>query len=491
MGSAGSRAQRSRTKVRVALTGLLLGALLPLAACGDANPFRPAGDARPGGPALGNFCPRPPGLSGVQPGFNDQERELRHLRRLAFAGDFFAQIELGRRYEAQRALDANIQDPIESAVWYAVALANPEGYAPINMARRSWGVLRPVSRYDDCRAWERHVLYRTLDRLLSRMSSVEQGKVRDRVIYVMSTQGADGYRTLARIYDTLYGPFGEPVDNDQALEATGGRRPGGVAAAVPIRPAAVGLFTRNDVDAYLYNYLAMQTGDVGAYVLLKDFERSEPRRASYGAFVEAKAKRWVPPYEFYPPEAPDAGVPHSDEARITGDGYELALSRLKGRLPFVHVGRALRYLGVVNREVTQPQQLLDQEVETLEGMLGRNMTGDLESIEWVRAIQYAAVQGSADSQLVLAVMYTEGVGVPTDYARAFYWFSEADRQGSAEAKFAMSSYFALGVAGVADQEKAKAVVYRMDSALSGFAPSSQRVQAVLAQVSRSRREQNR
>lgn len=491
MGSAGSRAQRSRTKVRVALTGLLLGAALPLAACGDANPLRPAGDdPRPGGPSAGAFCPRPPGLSGVQPGFNDQERELRHLRRLAFTGDFFAQIELGRRYEAQRALDANIQDPIESAVWYAVALTNAEGYAPINMARRSWGVLRPVSRYDDCRAWERHVLYRTLDKLLSRMSSVEQGKVRDRVIYVMSTQGADGYRTLARVYDDMYGPYGEPIDNDQALEATGGRRPGAVATEASLQ-AATTLFTRNDVDAYLYNYLAMQTGDVGAYVLLKDFEKSEPRRASYGAFVEAKAKRWVPPYEFYPPEAPDSGVPHSDESRITGDGYELALSRLKGRLPFVHVGRALKYLGVVNREVTQPEQLLDQEIETLEGMLGRNMTGDLEPIEWVRAIQYAAVQGSADAQLVLAVMYTEGVGVQPDYARAFYWYSEADKQGSAEAKYAMSSYFALGVAGVADQDKARSVAYRMESALAGFGPSAQRVQAVLAQVSRSRRDQNR
>src|SRR5690348_1205451 len=43
-------------------------------------------------------CPRPQGISGVQPGFNDQEREIRALRRLAFQNDFFAQLELGRRY---------------------------------------------------------------------------------------------------------------------------------------------------------------------------------------------------------------------------------------------------------------------------------------------------------------------------------------------------------------------------------------------------------
>jgi TPR repeat protein len=84
-------------------------------------------------------------------------------------------------------------------------------------------------------------------------------------------------------------------------------------------------------------------------------------------------------------------------------------------------------------------------------------------------------------------MYSEGVGVPADYARAFYWFSEADRQGSPEAKFAMSTYFALGVAGVADQNKAEAVVYRMDSALSGFKPEARRIQAVLEQVTRAGR----
>ena len=49
----------------------------------------------------------------------------------------------------------------------------------------------------------------------------------------------------------------------------------------------------------------------------------------------------------------------------------------------------------------------------------------------------------------------------------------------------MSSYFALGVSGVADQDKAQAVALRIDSALSGFGPSAARLQAVLAQVSRS------
>lgn len=463
-----------------------MGAVLPLSACGDANPFKPQNAARQ---AAAQGCPRPANLASSG-ALNAQEREIRRLRKQAFSGDFFSQIELGRRYEAVRSTDSNIADPIEAAVWYATALANSEGYAPISVARKGWGAFRP-SGFDDCRAGERRALYNGLDRLLSRMSSTEQEKVRNRVIYVLSTQGPDGYRTLARLHDALYGPFGEPLDNEQAQVAIGGRRPGSAAVSAGHK-SAVALFPRNDVDAFLYYYLAAQTGDVSAYVQLKDFERSDPRRSTYGAFVEGKAKRWIPPYEFYPPEAAE-GAPHSDESRPRGDDWDRALSKVKEGLPFVHVGRALRYLGVTTGEPTQAGQLTPQEVRAFRGMIGREANDELEgeslgALERVRAVQLAAEQGASQSQLVLAVMYTEGVGVPADYARAFHWFSEAARQGNPEAKYAMSSYFSLGVTGVADQDKAKAVVLNMDAALSGFRPSTQRLQSMLAEVSRNPRD---
>ncbi|MBC6980543.1 sel1 repeat family protein [Caulobacter sp. 17J80-11] len=464
--------------VKLTAAALVAAVALPLSGCDDDYALFSGRKPQGGEARLG--CPRPAPITGVQPGFNDQEREIRRLRRSGFQNDFFAQLELARRYRAERAVDKNLEDPIESSVWYAVALANAEGYAPINRAapRKSFAGFRRAG-YDDCRAWERHFAYQALDRQLSRMSSDEQAKVRDRVVYILSSMGAEGYRTLARIYDQDYGPYGEPADNAQALNAWGK----GETKSKGHR-AALGLFQRNDVDAYLYNYLAVQTGDVGAYVLLKDFERSDPRRAGYGAFVEAKAKKWVPPFEFYPTDAPAGGVPHSDESEPRGDAYEQALRRIN-ELPFTHVGQALKYLGVTETVATNPDQLSRGNVETLEGMLGRSQDGRLDPIERVRAIQYAAVSGSPRAQLVLAVMYAEGVGVPADYARAFHWFSEADKQGSAEAKFAMSTYFALGVSGVADQDKAKAVVYRIDSALEGFAPTVERVQGILAQVSRS------
>ena len=180
-------------------------------------------------------------------------------------------------------------------------------------------------------------------------------------------------------------------------------------------------------------------------------------------------------------------MPFSDESRPRGDASEYALSRMGGELPFIHVGRALRYLGVTDAAPQRPEDLSKRQIETLEAMLGHAMEGRLSHLERVRAIQLAAVNGSSEAQLVLAVMYAEGVGLPADYARAFKWFEEAARQGSPEAKFAMSSYFALGVSGVADQDKAQAVALRIDSALSGFGPSAGRLQAVLAQVSRSQR----
>ncbi len=417
-------------------------------------------------------CPRPPDMFQLQ-GFNGQEREIRYYRHLAFSNDFFAQLELSKRYAAVNATDRNLEDPIESSVWLVMALANTEGYSPMSrvMDPRAGPM---ASRYDKCRAYERANAYKMLDDQLAMMDSGERDKVRDRVIYVLSTQGAEGFRTLARLYDDQYGPMGEPADNPQAIRAM---MRGNDYGYSNVR----GLFERSDVDAYLYNYKASETGDVGAYVLLKDFEKSAPDRAKYASFVEAKAKRWVAPYEFYPPEAPSGGVPHSDEAR-PDDATEYAVSRMD-EMPFVHVWRALHYLDLIQDPCDDADHMPQQTINALRSMIGWPGGDRLTNLDRVRAIQLAAVNGDSQSQLVLAVMYSEGVGVEVDYARAFYWYQQAEKQGSPQARFAMSTYFDLGLAGVADQDKAEAVVLQLDSALAGFKPSATRLQAVLAQVS--------
>lgn len=455
-----------RDSARKGVTLLVLAALVPLLGC----------EPKPGGPgAKGALsCPRPQTFLGA-PEFNAQEQEVRVLRRQAFAGDFFAQIDLARRYGGLLSQDRKINDPVEAAVWYQLALSNPDGYAPIVMANQ--GRRGHPGRLEDCREAERLAAYRQLETLLSRMSSEERQQVRDRVIYVLSTQGAPGLRTLARLHDAGFGPFGDPQEaspiDRRELEG-------------PNPPAAATLFTRNDVDVYLFNFLAAQRGDVAGYVMLKDFERTSASRAALGGDAEAKAKRWTAPFEFYPPEAPESGVPHSDESIRAGEAEALALSRLD-ELPFLHVGQALAFLQVIPKPVVTKPELSVTEIQAFQAMLGRPATGRLTALEEVRAIQYAAVNGHARSQLALAVMYAEGVGVPRDYARAFYWFGQADRQGSPEAKYAMSTFFSLGVEGVADQDKASAVVYQIDGALAGFKPSAQRLRELLAQVSRAPR----
>ncbi len=451
--------------LRKGMTLAVLLALVPLLGC-EPGPKGP-------GAAAGLACPRPQTFLTTQ-AFNAQEQEIRALRRQAFAGDFFAQIDLARRYGGAEAEARKIHDPVEAATWYQLALSNPDGFAPIvTGAQRQ----RRNGRLQDCREAERLGAYAALERLLERMSSEERQDVRDRVIYVLSTQGAPGYRTLARLHDVGFGPFGDPPESSPiAPRDLKGHRP----------PAAATLFTRNDVDVYLFNYLAAQSGDVAGFVMLKDFERSSTGRASLGADAQAKAKRWTPPFEFYPPQAPESGVPLSDESLRAGEAEALALARVD-ELPFVHVGHALAFLRVTEKPAVTKASLTSTEIQAFQAMLGRPATGRLSSLEEVRAIQYAAVNGQARSQLTLAVMYAEGVGVPRDYARAFYWFSQADRQGNAEAKYAMSTFFSLGMEGVADQDKASAVVYQIDAALAGFKPSAQRLRELLAQVSRAPR----
>jgi hypothetical protein len=152
-------------------------------------------------------------------------------------------------------------------------------------------------------------------------------------------------------------------------------------------------------------------------------------------------------------------------------------------LPFIHVARALVYLGLAQTEPAGVDEVSKQTLDGLRQSLGMPAGNRMTGYDKVRAIQMAAVNGDSRSQLVLAVMYSEGVGVRTDFARAFHWYSLAEKQGSPQAKFAMSTYFDLGLAGVSDQNKAEAVVLQLDSALAGFRPSANRLQAILEQVS--------
>jgi TPR repeat protein len=323
-------------------------------------------------------CPRPQAAQGVSGQFNQQQQEIRALRQGGFRGDFFAQLELARRYEGQRAVDKNLEDSVEAAVWYGMALANAGGYSPIAAYERRGGKDKgPLSRFDDCRAFERRAAYGALDRLLSRMSTEEREKVRNRVIYILSTQGADGFRTLARMHDGYLRPVRRAVR--QPAGHRGLRSPKRTGA-----PAALDLFRRNDVDAYLYNYLAVQTGDVSAYVMLKDFERSRRSGRRTARSSRPRPSAGSRPTSSIRPNRPTAAcrIPTRAIRRATPRGGPGAVQRAALR---AHVAEALAYLRVIPSPLFDEKMLSVNDAQTFQAMLGRPITGRLSRVEKVRA----------------------------------------------------------------------------------------------------------
>jgi TPR repeat protein len=429
-------------------------------------------------------CPRPTPAP-APPGFGGQEYEIRDLRRRAFAGDFFAQVDLAHRYTSTRSIDANLKDPVESAVWYATALANQDGWSGVDRPLATQPQQNCVlffcgagpggqsayapTQISTCRDLARQEAYQNLEALASNFTGFERQEVRDRVIYLLATQGSKGYLTLSRMYDRNYATFGEPWSDPVAAQAN------------VTNTSAI--FVRSDADAWLYDYLAAGTGDVAAYMALKNFETNFPDKAE--ALVPA-ANRWTPPFEFYPPEPPEnktGAEQYSDESRITDAADEYALRAFEA-VPFVHVSRALCFLQVAHCECNSLHELDPHAAGAFHAMIGEPIQDPFTLVDGVRAIQLAAVRGSADAQLLLAVMYSEGIGVRADYARSLKWFEAAAHQGSPAAQFAVSNYFALGVEGVSDQDKAAAVAQRLASAVDGFHPSAQRLRDLMAHIHR-------
>lgn len=427
-------------------------------------------------------CPRP-SPAPAPPGFGGQEYEIRDLRRRAFAGDFFAQIDLAHRYTSNRSVDVNLRDPVESAVWYAAALANQDGWSGVDRPLAApqspqcflCGLFQgpanvyPQSSISTCRDLARQEAYQNLEALAANFTGFERQQVRDRVIYLLSAQGSRGFLTLSRMYDRNYATFGEPWADPVASQSN------------VTNTAAI--FVRSDADAWLYDYLAAGTGDIAGYQALKTFETNFPDKAD--ALV-ASANRWTPPFEFYPPDPPEnkpGAEPYSDESRMT-DAADVYALRAFEAVPFEHVSHALCFLQVAACHAHSLRELDQHAVGAFHAKIGEPVQDPFTLLDGVRAIQLAAVQGSADAQLLLAVMYSEGVGVRADYARSLKWFEAAAHQGSPAAQFAVSSYFALGVEGVSNQDKAAAVAQRLASAVDGFHPSAQRLRDLLAHICR-------
>jgi len=60
----------------------------------------------------------------------------------------------------------------------------------------------------------------------------------------------------------------------------------------------------------------------------------------------------------------------------------------------------------------------------------------------------------AEGQFALGTKYYNGDGVPRDYAKAVYWFTQAAEQGHAQAQFNLGACYYNGKCGKRDKEKA-------------------------------------
>jgi TPR repeat protein len=78
--------------------------------------------------------------------------------------------------------------------------------------------------------------------------------------------------------------------------------------------------------------------------------------------------------------------------------------------------------------------------------------------EAMRLLRPLALEGNADAQFKVGVMYDQGWGVPQDYAQALVWFREAAQQGNVGAEFNLGVMYATG-RGVARDETEAALWY--------------------------------
>ena len=65
----------------------------------------------------------------------------------------------------------------------------------------------------------------------------------------------------------------------------------------------------------------------------------------------------------------------------------------------------------------------------------------VKAVEWY---QKAALQGKADAQYNLGIMYEQGKGVKQDSVEAIKWWQKAVAQGLAPAQYALGNMYAHG-----------------------------------------------
>ena len=399
--------------------------------------------------------------------------------------DFLSEIRLGDIYGDERP-DNRYGDPVEAYVWYYLASISTR----IGDYIGDPNVRRVISN-------DFHRALSEQQKLMLLFSAEQREQARDRIVYILSCRGPDGFIRLGQIHSTLnddgrwgrtntgaplvespmtYGGLGalwhaQRDFRDRTLhefdtgDAAAVRRMMGIPANSVIVP--------NDAEALLYFHIADNLGHPLAREYLRSLEAAVRSTRGFGPRIaqEAadRAHYWFPAYEFYPLGESASRVRYSDECTIDTQ-RQRALALVDMALPPRAVQQAVSFLGL---GPTPPRWTGGtgefRPVSHLQA--SRVVSGrHLSPLQMVRLIQMAALRGDAVSQNTLGVMYARGVGVPANYARAAYWFAKSADQRDAAALYHLGVLYRKGPEGV-HQDLAKANDYFTAAAATGFRPA--------------------
>lgn len=407
---------------------------------------------------------------------------LRIWRKAAWNNDdFLSEIQLGDTYGAENG-DNKFYDPVESYVWYYLATRSTRLGENVgdNYARR-------IIANDVHRAFQHQ------NKLMVLLGEEERQEARDRIIYILSCRGADGFMRLGQVHAT--GRSSAGYGNEFSIESPDTYNGLGewsrayddmrwrserefeygqdAQARQMLGVSSNSVIVKNDGEALVYFHIADNLGHPLAKEYLRSLERGVRRKRPLGDRIaeEAakKARFWTAPFEFYPAGSNASGVPYTDEC-YAGLDKQRALELAATQLPAKSVERALVFLGWTPNAIG---------IQRFQATLVETPSGRLTAAQSVRAIQMAALRGDAASQNALGVMYAHGIGVSRNYVRAESWFRKAADQRFGAALYHLGVLYKVGPDGI-HQDLSKANDYFTASALAGFQPTMNQLGDLLA-----------
>jgi len=418
------------------------------------------------------------------------EAGIRAWRKAAWQNDdFLSEIKLGDIYGDERGSN-RYYDPVEAYVWYFLAAKSSRlsQFAGDVFARRIVA----------------NNMYRALksqQKLLVLMTADARNDARNRIIYILSCRGADGFIQLGQIHARNRGDFNRPyryqgfqvdswntfsaltdaAQSNRNFEDRAQREFDYGDAATARQMMGVNsssVIVRNDGEALVFFHIADNMGHPMAREYLRGLDNAVRGQPGLGQRVASeaadRARVWYPPLEFYPAGDTDSGLPYTDECYANFDQTR-ALQLVNAGLPPNAVVQALRFLGWT----TSSNDI--QGISRFQQSIADAPTGKLNAPEAVRLIQTAALKGDASSQNALGIMYARGIGVQRNYVRAQRWFQKAADQRYGAALYHLGVLYKVGPTGIR-QDLSKANDYFTASALAGFRPTLNQLNELLARA---------